>query len=287
LGPISNHHTDEILTEVGTMHAKGSDIETEKLGSDRQELNHHSHDKTMTSSPSSSTFTGSDDDSSLPNPEASTDLKCKGITFDTAPNEKKIIKSQINEEAISEEKVEEPMKQTDQEKETQVSTDDHEDEILKRKKNMKKVGVAVAGGALITAGIPLIPVLCAGELMIIGGMALLATEFDSAKKVMDKGREKLTEFAEKEEDGGLDPNRINEGEPHDLQLNEEVTNKSGNDEVDSSVEKRGVKIARNVKRSLRNMVKNDVLPMLDKIAPVKNGDEETKSSVHLGQINAA
>lgn len=182
-------------------------------------------------------------------------------------------------------KVDDPMKRQEESSTTSLPNDKNENQNdndndnnndsdkTARNKTIKKVGVAVAGGALITAGIPLIPVLCAGELMIIGGLGLLATEFDSAKLALNKGREKLVEFAENQEDE-LTQNDKNSSivvEAKDMNI---VNEKSASDSRQDKVKKFG----KNIRQSLRNMVKNDVLPMMDKFAPVETDDSDSSTT---------
>ena len=162
-------------------------------------------------------------------------------------------------------------------------TDDCIDDELKieespnsiRNKNIKKAGVAVAGGALITAGIPLIPVLCAGELMIIGGMALLATEFDSAKNILDKGREKLTQFALKDDEDANSKSNVDKvdekvtSSDHEKILLKNDHGKEINFPINkkNDVDQKLRNVSKKVQRSLRTMVKKDILPIIDKFAP--------------------
>eukprot|EP00586_Coscinodiscus_wailesii_P022635 CAMPEP_0172520926 /NCGR_PEP_ID=MMETSP1066-20121228/292279_1 /TAXON_ID=671091 /ORGANISM="Coscinodiscus wailesii, Strain CCMP2513" /LENGTH=411 /DNA_ID=CAMNT_0013303745 /DNA_START=63 /DNA_END=1298 /DNA_ORIENTATION=+ len=61
---------------------------------------------------------------------------------------------------------------------------------------LRKAAVGVAGGALITVGIPLIPLPGPGDFMVVGGLALLATEFPAAKKVLIRGRDELRRAVE-------------------------------------------------------------------------------------------
>ena len=65
-----------------------------------------------------------------------------------------------------------------------------------RMKKLRKVGVAVAGGTLIAVGIPLVPLPGPGDVMIVGGVALLATEFPAAQKLIDGTRDKVSDFVQ-------------------------------------------------------------------------------------------
>lgn len=50
----------------------------------------------------------------------------------------------------------------------------------------RKVGVAVVGGVVVVIGIILIPLPGPGSLVILGGLAILATEFDAAQRLVDR-----------------------------------------------------------------------------------------------------
>lgn len=59
-------------------------------------------------------------------------------------------------------------------------------------KTLKKASVAVTGTALVVAGIPMIPMPTPGGVIVAGsGMALLATEFPAAQRVLDRSRDGL------------------------------------------------------------------------------------------------
>ncbi|WP_431031177.1 PGPGW domain-containing protein [Plantibacter sp. RU18] len=49
-----------------------------------------------------------------------------------------------------------------------------------------RTGVGVVGGGTVALGVVLIPLLGPGSLIAVGGLAVLATEFDGAKKVSTK-----------------------------------------------------------------------------------------------------
>jgi hypothetical protein len=155
---------------------------------------------------------------------------------------------------------EDSSKNSESEEWAEEVVDENEDEEEKKGKNgkmLRKAAVAVGGGAIITAGVPLIPVLCVGEVMIVGGMALLATEFDSAKTALQKGRDKLAEFAENgkkiPETGGEDADDTKENMEELDELDEPV-----------KVERRAVKLAKQARESFRKSVKDDILPLVDK-----------------------
>jgi len=70
---------------------------------------------------------------------------------------------------------------------------------------LRKGAVAVTGGALVAAGIPLIPCPTPGGVVVVGsGMALLATEFPAAQRALDKSREGLENMVRESDDEGED-----------------------------------------------------------------------------------
>lgn len=78
------------------------------------------------------------------------------------------------------------------------SGDGEEKGILKQ---IRKAGVAVTGGALVVAGLPLIPMPTPGGVVVVGsGMALLATEFPAAAKMFDKSKKGLANLVGDESD---------------------------------------------------------------------------------------
>jgi hypothetical protein len=68
-------------------------------------------------------------------------------------------------------------------------------------KALRKASVAVTGTALVVAGIPMIPMPTPGGVVVCGsGLALLATEFPAAQRVLDKSRDGLAKMVGEEED---------------------------------------------------------------------------------------
>ena len=59
---------------------------------------------------------------------------------------------------------------------------------------LRRVAIAVAGGTVILSGIALIPLPGPAIIVIPAGISILALEFDWAKKLRDKGRERLGRF---------------------------------------------------------------------------------------------
>jgi hypothetical protein len=72
-------------------------------------------------------------------------------------------------------------------------------------KMIRKAGVAVTGGALVVAGIPMIPMPTPGGVVVTGaGLAILATEFPAAQRVLDRSRVGLSNLVAESEDEGTD-----------------------------------------------------------------------------------
>lgn len=88
-----------------------------------------------------------------------------------------------------------------------------------------------------------------GCVAIAGGLSLLATEFPSAQKILDKGKDKLRQFAEKADEEGMQDSEF-------VLLDEEKgdNKKSFQD------------YAQQAQRSLRNLTKNQILPLLDRVS---------------------
>ena len=55
----------------------------------------------------------------------------------------------------------------------------------KTKKTIKKTGVGIIGGLVVLIGIILIPYPGPGWLIVFAGLAILATEFDRAQRILD------------------------------------------------------------------------------------------------------
>ncbi len=235
----------------------------------------------LTSSSESNEMKSSDDENECQSSsvEGLTDLATNDVVVTTPPD---IEKSKDEGKSVDENK---EVKNKDS-----CSDDETDISISYRNKAIKKASVAVAGGALITAGVPLIPVLCAGELMIVGGMALLATEFDSAKNVLHKGRKRLEQFASKEEEEGIgDADSVNgeknvlennDQDPSDVmrdaeKKNNETITTSQSEQRKSKASEELSKISKKLQSSMRKMVKHDILPVIDKFAPTK---EECKGN---------
>lgn len=60
-----------------------------------------------------------------------------------------------------------------------------------------RTGVGVVGGATVALGVVLIPLPGPGALVSLGGLAMLGTEFEGAKKVSDKATDVAKKVATK------------------------------------------------------------------------------------------
>jgi len=137
-------------------------------------------------------------------------------------------------------------------------------------KKAKKAAVAVAGGALIVAGIPLIPLGPTGEFMMVGGLALLATEFPAAQRVLDKGKDKLKEFAE---NGSEDDESAKDDDDSDYEI-VDANDSQGVASVKKEGKTNSTQYLRKAKKSLRSFTKGTILPIFDHMAPEKDGNKK-------------
>lgn len=62
--------------------------------------------------------------------------------------------------------------------------------MQRTKKQIKRVGTAIVGGGVLIVGIIAIPYPGPGWLIVFTGLAILSTEFDWAKRVLDFARHK-------------------------------------------------------------------------------------------------
>ena len=80
---------------------------------------------------------------------------------------------------------------------------------------------------MVGVGIPLIPLPGPGELIIVGGVALLATEFPAAQKVLDDTRDKVADLCRDEEQ--------EEEKTSSLQYEDELTVLSSQDVISCTI----------------------------------------------------
>jgi hypothetical protein len=95
--------------------------------------------------------------------------------------------------------------------ESQEGEENNKEKALKA---LKKASVAITGTALVVAGIPMIPMPTPGGVVVTGsGLALLATEFPAAQRILDKGRDGLENMVGKEEDDESDSDSDDDSSP--------------------------------------------------------------------------
>jgi uncharacterized protein (TIGR02611 family) len=68
--------------------------------------------------------------------------------------------------------------------------------MQRTKKQIKRVAIAVTGGAVVIVGIIAIPYPGPGWLIVFSGLAILATEFTWAQRVLDFARHKYDMWTE-------------------------------------------------------------------------------------------
>ena len=111
-----------------------------------------------------------------------------------------------------------------------------------------------------------------GCIMVAGGFSLLASEFPAAQRVLDRGKEKLRNFAEHEEEEVA-------MEKDDVDLDFEMLHNNGDkDEENSDTVVQKKKKRKGPKESLRQLTKNKILPLLDRSSRSKR-DEETDEDI--------
>ena len=65
------------------------------------------------------------------------------------------------------------------------------------RRNGKRIGVSIAGGALVLAGLVMLVLPGPGVLMIIAGLAILATEYVWAQRAMNYAKRKASRAKDK------------------------------------------------------------------------------------------
>lgn len=188
-------------------------------------------------------------------------------------------------------------------------------------KALKRGAVAVTGTALVVAGIPLIPMPTPGGVVISGsGLALLATEFPAAQRVLDKGRDGLERMVGEEGDDDDSDDSDDDGNTNNrkrlsprarkgyakitLQQDDSVDKEgpmdmdNGEDEHASLVSTRSLpantgervddiikatkKAGKRTKKNAKSFVRNTVLPLMAKITTDK---EEAAASDSISPIS--
>jgi len=84
--------------------------------------------------------------------------------------------------------------------------------------HIRRTAVGITGGALTVAGVALIPCpIIPGCLVVYGGLLVLATEFEAAKKALDAAKEPLEQWLADDEEGNS-----NESEDGEVKYNSDV-----------------------------------------------------------------
>jgi hypothetical protein len=133
---------------------------------------------------------------------------------------------------------------------TNRTGEEEEEENIHSISIARKAGVALAGGTLIAVGIPLIPLPGPGDFMVLGGMALLATEFPVAQRALDGTRQGLVEFLEKSEQEEVD----------DADDDDSIE-----DELLKEIQKTAKQSTKALKKYAETMGRNVILPLFDKV----------------------
>lgn len=151
---------------------------------------------------------------------------------------------------------------------TNTTSSQHEEDNNERMKKLRKVGVAVAGGTLIAVGIPLVPLPGPGDVMIVGGVALLATEFPAAQKLIDDARNTVSDFVQ-------DDDKVQEDTP----TNDQSTNNHTAASTTSPSPQESI-------RTGAKWVGKQILPVLDHFATVSPSSQpDTTTTATLQNLS--
>lgn len=71
-----------------------------------------------------------------------------------------------------------------------TSQDEHEPAAASLKQRVRKVAVGVVGGTVTATGVVMLPLPGPGTPILLGGLAILATEFPAARKQLDRLKER-------------------------------------------------------------------------------------------------
>jgi uncharacterized protein (TIGR02611 family) len=78
--------------------------------------------------------------------------------------------------------------------ETENQIEPHVTPPRRRSSLARKLGIAIVGVTVILIGIPLIPLIGPGWLIVFTGLAILATEFEWARRLRDRVRSRFRDF---------------------------------------------------------------------------------------------
>lgn len=133
----------------------------------------------------------------------------------------------------------------------------------------KKSAVAVGGGALIGVGVVMIPTLPPpfASIAMLGGYALLGTEFKGPRKVVKNARDKMRKIGN--DKGGDEGHEAKEGESPS-EIEKEFTNGENEKMLDSSIKKGKKKKnpVKSVQKKVQKLSKKYVLPVLERACEV-------------------
>lgn len=132
----------------------------------------------------------------------------------------------------------------------------------------KKSAVAVGGGALIGVGVVMIPTLPPpfASIAMLGGYALLGTEFKGPRKVVKNARDKMRKIGN--DNGGDEGHEAKEGESPS-EIEKEFTNGENEKMLDSSIKKGKKKNpVKSVQKKVQKLSKKYVLPVLERACEV-------------------
>lgn len=83
--------------------------------------------------------------------------------------------------------------------ETENRIEPHVTPPRRRSSLARRFGVAIVGVTVILIGIPLIPLIGPGWLIVFTGLAILATEFEWARRLRDRIRNRFRDFVGKQD----------------------------------------------------------------------------------------
>jgi len=132
----------------------------------------------------------------------------------------------------------------------------------------KKSAVAVGGGALIGVGVVFIPTLPPpfASIAMLGGYALLGTEFEGPRKVVKNARDKMRKIGN--DNDGDEGHKAKEGESPS-EIEKEFTDGENEEMLDSSTKKGKKKNpVKSVKKKVQKLSKKYVLPVLERACEV-------------------
>jgi C-terminal processing protease CtpA/Prc len=149
----------------------------------------------------------------------------------------------------------------------------------------KRAGVAIGGGAMVGVGLIFIPTLPPpfGEVLIVGGVSVLGTEFEAPKRVMKSARDRLENAVGREEKTAESKEGGNEKEPTEGEREETVdasgeaeesSDKGTGDETDKEAPPKKTMGGR-----FKNFGRNYVLPFLDQVVGDRKPEDDNAGPI--------